>query len=270
MKKRIIKWITGLALTQAALAPPTLAWAHGAEEDGVPLHLGSEYGSCYFDLHPELTAQQFRRFAAEGGQLSQFRTLSSAEVLGQWNFDVAFAMIHSYIDDGNGAWNNTMSHPEDDHYLGDQITIPWFMLRLGVTDSIDVELSGTVDPRANYGFLGIGSKIALLQQKAGAPVSLSIRPSVSSLIGPTETGLVSLSTEFLVSRSFFHLAPFAGVGARGTLAIDNSADTDVGNQGALRPVFLAGLDYNWKALSLGAQVDYSTVLTLGARLGVRL
>lgn len=270
MKTRIIKWILGLALIQTTLFPATLAWAHGAETGDVPLHLGDQYGSCYFDLHSDLTRSQFRRFAAEGGQLSQFRTLSSADVLGQWRFDVALAMTHSYIDDGNGAWNNTMSHPEDDHYLGEEVSIPHLMLRMGVTERVDVEVSGTLDPRANYGFLGIGVKTALLQEHAGAPVSVAIRPSLSTLLGPTEVALASLSSELLLSRAAYGLAPFVGLGARGTLAFDRSADTDVGTQGAVRPVVLAGLDYNSAGLSLGAQVDYSAVVTLALRVGMRL
>ncbi|PKN54113.1 MAG: hypothetical protein CVU56_28280 [Deltaproteobacteria bacterium HGW-Deltaproteobacteria-14] len=269
MTTRIIRRTVGLALALGALTLPSRAWAHGAEHDDVTLHLGDDYGSCYFDLHSDLTPVQFRKFAAEGGQLSQFRTLSSAEVLGPWVFDVAVAMTHSFIDDGDGAWNNTMSHPEEDHYLGAEVSIPLLMVRMGVTDSVDLEVSGTYDFRANYGFLGVGAKIALLQQKLGAPVSVAIRPSVSTLIGPAEVSLASLSTELLVSRSYYHLAAFVGVGARGTIAFDSSADTNVGNQGALRPVVLAGLEYDLEFLSLGAQVDYSTVLTLAARVGVR-
>jgi hypothetical protein len=252
------------------LVPPTAAWAHGAEADGVPLHIGNDYGSCYFDLHPELTKAQLRTFAAEGGQLSQFRTLSSADVLGQYEFDLALAMTHSYINDGSGAWNNTMSHPDDDHYLGEQVSIPQFIFRMGATERIDVEAFGTFDPRANYGFVGVGTKVALLRQDAGAPVWLAIRPSVSTLIGPPEVALGSMSAELLVSRRFYHLAPFVGLGARGTLAFERSADTDVGTQGAVRPVFLAGLDYAWSVVSLGAQVEYSAVPTLSARVGVRL
>jgi len=101
-------------------------------------------------------------------------------------------------------------------------------------------------------------------------VSVALRPSVSTLVGPAEVSVASLSTELLVSRSFYGLAPFAGIGMRGTLAFDRSAQADVGSQGAVRPVLLTGLDFNWSALSLGAQLDYSAVLTVSARLGVRL
>lgn len=93
-----------------------------------------------------------------------------------------------------------MAHPEVDHYLGEEITIPRLMLRVGVTQSIDVEASGTFDPRANYGFLGVGAKVALLKERQGAPVSVAIRPSMSTLLGPVEVTLASLSTELLVSR----------------------------------------------------------------------
>ena len=55
MKKHVVTRTTGLAIALVALTLPTAAWAHGAEVDGVPLHIGNEYGSCYFDLHSELT-----------------------------------------------------------------------------------------------------------------------------------------------------------------------------------------------------------------------
>lgn len=269
MNTQHLTWTLCLALLLGALTVSPTAWAHGAEHDAVPLHVGDAHGSCYFDLHPELTPRQFRRFAAEGGQLSQFRTLSSAEVLGPWRFDVALALTHSYIDDGAGAWNHTMTHPQGDHFLGEEITIPRLMLRFGLTERVDVEVSGTVDPRANYGFVGIGAKVALMQPRQGAPVSLSLRPAVSTMLGPAEVSLASFSTELLLSRRFYGWAPFVGLGVRGTLAIDHSADADVGTQGAVRPVLLAGLDYTWQALSLGAPVDYSAVVTLAARAGAR-
>lgn len=258
---------TLIALLAALL--PTAALAH-AGEHRVDLHEGYQYDNCYFDLHPELSKSQFRRFAAEAGQIVYFRQVSSAETLGQWNFDLGLTASYSMLDDTKPAWNNTMSHPGDDHYLGEQLLIPQLTLRVGITEHVDIEAYGTVGPGSNYGFVGVAAKVQVLDEKQGMPLSLSIRPSVSGLLGPAEVQVWNLGTDLAVSRRFGGLAPFAGVGLNTSVAIERSDDTDVGTQGALRAVPFAGLDYHWGLLSVGAQAEISAIPVVSARLAMRL
>lgn len=63
-----------IASAALALALPTGAWAH---ERNIDLHVGTAYESCYFDLHPELTEDQFQtlgagNFEAEVSDLTAF------------------------------------------------------------------------------------------------------------------------------------------------------------------------------------------------------
>jgi len=259
--------IFGLALV---LALPTSASAHGGDDPrGVGLHVGDAHDSCYFDLHPELTARQFRQFAAEGGQLARFRQTSGADTLGAGTFDVSLGYAYFFLDDAKGTWNNTMSHPQSDHYLGQELGIPYLTLRVGLTDDVDGEIYGTLNPGSNYGLVGVASKIRLLEQDERVPVSVALRPSMSALLGPSEVSVWNLAADLSVSRSFHGIAPFAGVALSSSLAVDNSDDTDAGNQLAVRPVAFGGVDFNWKFVSVGAQAEFSDVPALALRAGGR-
>lgn len=267
MMMRPLAITVGLAIV---LALPSGALAHGSSDPrGVGLHVGNDHSSCYFDLHPELTARQFRQFAAEAGQLARFRQMSGAATLGAGTFDVNLGYATFFLDDAKGTWNNTMSHPQADHYLGQQLGIPYLSLRVGLTDEVDGELYGTVGPGSNYGLIGIASKIRLLEQDEDMPVSVAVRPSVSALVGPTEVQVWNVSADLSVSRDIHGLEPFAGVTLSSSLAVDSSNDTDAGSQVALRPVAFAGLDYHWRFLTVGAQAEISDVPALALHAGGR-
>lgn len=234
----------------------------------VDLHVDKAYDSCFFDLHPELTEGQFQQFAAEGGQVVRFRQMSAATTLGKGNFDVSMNYAYFFLDDEKGAWNNTMSHPEADHYLGQELGFPQLSLRVGLTDRVDAEAFGTVNFLSNYGFAGVASKIAILRQSPSMPVSVAVRPSVSGLMGPSEVQVVNASTDIAVSRTVVRgLSPFAGVTGSITAAIDSSDDTDVGNQAAARTVAFVGVEYRFGHLIAAAQAEISDLPALGLRLG---
>lgn len=255
------------------LAVPTRALAHSGSHDGgsrdIELHVGNAYESCYFDLHSALTARQFRQFAAEGGQMGHFRQVSGASTLGAGVFDVSLGYSYFFLDDAKGAWNNTMSHPQADHYLGQELGIPNLTLRVGLTDRLDAEVYGTLNWQSNYGIVGVATKIRVLEQGHGSPVSVAIRPSASALVGPAEVQVYTLAGDASVSYRIGGFEPFAGVGLRSTVAIDNSDDTDVGHQDAHRPIAFAGLDYHWRFVSAGASAEISDLAAVAVRLGGR-
>jgi hypothetical protein len=255
-----------IACAAIVLALPTGAWAH---ERNIDLHVGTAYESCYFDLHPELTEAEFQEWAAEAGQILRSRQMSSAETLGAGNFEVGLGYSYFFLDDSKGAWNNTMSHPADDHYLGEELGTPYLELKLGVSDDVDAEVFGIVNWQANYGFVGVASKIRLLDETEGKLMSLSVRPSASALLGPSEVQAYNLSGDVAVSRNFHGFSPFAGVTLSTTLAVESSDDTDVGNQAAARTLAFAGLEYRWKFISAAAQAEVSDLTAFALHVGGR-
>jgi hypothetical protein len=245
------------------LSAPIAAWA----QDEPELHVGTDYDSCYFDLHSELTADELQQFAAEGGQIVRSRQLSSAETLGRGKLAVSVDYAYFFIDDTKGAWNNTMSHPDADHYLGKELAFPQLTVRYGVSKRVDLELGGSVNWTSNWGFVGVASKIRILEQGGRMPVSVAVRPSVSALLGPSEMQAVNASADVTVSRNIHGFAPFGGVTMSSTIIIENSDDTDVGNQAASRPLAFAGLEYRWKHVNAAAQAELSDLVAFGLRVG---
>ncbi len=128
------------------------------------LHVGNLHSSCFFDLHPELTQQEFEEFADEIGSILRFRQLGETTTLGKGKWDVSLQYTSSSIDDTKGAWNNTMSHPDADHYLGSSISFPRIVARFGVSERVDLGVWGSLNPRSNYGMVGVDTRIALLRQ----------------------------------------------------------------------------------------------------------
>jgi hypothetical protein len=162
-----------------------------------------------------------------------------------------------------------MSHPDDEHYLGQELAIPALEVRVGVTDDIDAEVFGTVNWLSNYGFVGVASKLRLLDEDDGRPVSLSVRPSASALLGPSEVQIYDFSTDVAVSRDFHGFAPFAGVTVSTSLAVESSDDTDIGHQSAARTLAFAGVEYRWKFINAAAQAEVSDLTALALRVGGR-
>jgi hypothetical protein len=257
------------ALSLAAFLVPAPASAHGDPGAPAPLHVNTDYSSCFFDLHPELTKEEFKEFTSELGSILRFRQLDDTTTLGKGHFDVSVQMANTPIDDLKGAWNNTMSHPAADHYLGRSISFPRIVARYGVSDRVDVGAWGGYAFGANYGLVGADTKIALMRQGPDRPVSVSIRPSITSLVGPSEIWVGNASIDVSVSRALGPLSPYVGVATTASLAIERSDDVDLDPATAEGSLAYAGLSYRWRALIVSAEVEKAALVSYAFRIGTR-
>src|SRR5687768_3108786 len=119
-------------------------------------------------LRPELTSDAFTAFTADLGSLLRFRQLGDSTTLGRGNVDVAMQLANAPIPDGTWSWS---------------LSFPRVAARVGVGDRVDLGAWGGVNADANYGVLGFDTKIALMTEGSSRPVSVSIRPSITSLVG---------------------------------------------------------------------------------------
>lgn len=267
--RRFPTLVSTLGFAAALVAAPAGA-QHSNDGRPVPhLHVNGAHESCFFDLHPELTKDEFEEFSAELGSVLRFRQFGAATPLGKGNVDISVQYANTPIDDSKGAWNNTMSHPTADHYLGDAIQFPRIVGRFGVSDRVDVGAWGGLDPHANYGLIGVDTTIALVRQGPGRAVSVSIRPSLTSLVGPSELWVGNASLDLSVSRGFGSLSPYLGVATTASLAVERSADVDLEPATAGGSLVYAGLSYHWKHLLLSAEVEKGALVSYGFRLGTR-
>ena len=138
-----------------------------------------------------------------------------------------------------------------------------------MSDRVDIGAWGGYNTGLNYGLVGGEARIALLREGALSPVSLLLRPSVTSLVGPSEVWAANASIDFSVSRAIGPIAPFAGVATTGTLAIERSNDVSLDPATANGSIAYAGLSYRWRSVAVSAEVEKHTHVTYAFRLGTR-
>jgi hypothetical protein len=207
-----------------------------------------------FDLRPGLTETEFAEFTAELGSVLRFRQLADTTTLGKGNVEVG-------VQFGNV--------PTENRNLSRSISFPRIVARFGASDRVDVGAWGGFEPDASYGMAGVDTKIALLKQGPSWPVSVSIRPSFTTLIGPSEVWAANASIDVSVSRALGPVSPYAGIATTASLAIERSQDVDLNPATADGSLAYAGLSYTWRALSLSGEVEKGTRASYAFRIGTR-
>lgn len=207
-----------------------------------------------FDLQPGLTKAEFAELTGEIGSVLRFRQLGDATPLGKGNGDISVQV-------GN--------RPTGNRSLGRSMAFPRVVARFGASDRVDIGAFGGFEPDANYGMAGFDTKIALFVQGPARPVSLAIRPSVTSLIGPSQLLAANASIDVSISRSFGAFSPYAGVATTGSIAYERSANVDLDPAVANGSISYAGLSYAFRALVASAEVEKGTRVSYAFRLGTR-
>lgn len=266
----IFSMFTGIILV------PAFASAHGGHAHtsagaAPKLHVGNEYDDCYFDLHPELTQHQFGVFAAEVNAIGRFMQLTAPQTLGTNGWSLSLAISATPMNDAKGAWNNTFSHPKDDHYLGDLRQIPRLIVHYGVMQHLDLGLWGTVNPASNFGLVGIDAKIGVYDDVVGdVPVYVAFRPSASSVVGPKEVWFGNLAADLTAGIRVVGLSPYVGVGGTLGVAVEKSKDVALDPAITFKPVGVTGLSYKIGYFHAAAEATWSTVQTFGLSLGASI
>lgn len=224
--------------------------------------------SSVFELHPELTQDEFKEFTAQLGSVLRFRQLGDTTTLERGSVELGVQFASPPIDDSKGPWNNVMSRPTD-HPLAASMSVPQVVARFGLSDRTDLGVWGGLGPHANYGLVGVDTKIALLKQGPARPVSVSIRPSITSLIWPSEVWVGTASVDLTVSRAFGRVSPYVGVAASTSLAVERSEHVALDPATAERSLAYAGLSYRWRALAVSGEVEKAAKVSYAFRIGTR-
>ena len=217
-----------------------------------PARAGAQ--SSDITLRPGLTSEEFKEFTANLGSILRFRQLGDAATLGKRKGDVSVQLANTSVEDPKGA---------------PSLSFPQVVARVGVSDRVDIGAWGGFNANSNYGLVGFDTRIALLTQGPARPVSVSIRPSITSLVGPSDVWVASAGVDLSVSRAFGPVSPYVGVATTGSLAIERSKDVDLDPATAERSLSYAGLSYRWRALSLAAEVEKGADVSYGFRIGTR-
>lgn len=257
------------AVALVTILVPSSASAQGVSDSRPPLHVNTAYRSCFFQLHPELTREEFKEFAGEVGLVLRFRQMDEPRPSRRGVFEVGAQFTNTPIDDTKGAWNNTMSHPAADHYLGEAVALPGLVVRAGLSDRVALGAWGTFAPNANYGIAGIDSQILVLKQGPSHPVSLSVRPSISSLIGPSDVWAGNASIDVVVGRTFGAASSYVGFATSASGAIERSTAVDLRPVVATDSLAYVGLSYALGRTVVAAEVEKGRLVSYAVRIGRR-
>lgn len=223
----------------------------------------------YFQLRPDLTKSQFEDFTGELGSVLRSRQLGDATTVEKGKIDLSVQFANTAIDTSKSAWNYTLSDPTASNDLGRAMSFPRVLARFGVSDRVDIGAWGGIDPHARYGLVGVDTKIALVKQGPARPVSVAVRPSFASLIGPSDVWAATMGVDLSVSRAFGALSPYAGVAASSSGAIERSRAVHLDPVSAGEAFSYAGVSYHWRSLTLSAEVDNGNRTSYGFSLGTR-
>jgi hypothetical protein len=201
-----------------------------------------------FNLQPGLTKAEFKTFADEIGSVLRFRQLGDPAPIGKGEGHIGVQFANTPFDDA----------------------LPRVVGRFGLSDRVDFGAWGGFNTSSNWGLAGIDTTIALVMQGPGRPVTISLRPSITSLIGPSEVWVGNASIDLSVTRTYRDFSPYAGVATTGSAALERSKDIDldpvVADGGSLA---YAGLSYRWRSVVASAEVEKGSFVSYGFRIGTR-
>jgi hypothetical protein len=232
----------------------------------VVLHVDPSIKDCEVRFAPELTQSAFRRFAREFGSVSAFKQGAPPKTLGRWGVAVDVEQIFFRVDETSSAWNDTFTHPTADHWLGADKAFPKLRLRLGVTDDVEVGAFFTKSPEANYGWLGLEGKYAVLQQDGDMPVALAVRGAYTKTLYVADMDMHAVTADVSVGRTFWNVVtPYLALGADGVIARETTNAVDLKTERLVVPHLAGGVEVRWWHLAFGAEAQVSALTTVQAQ-----
>jgi hypothetical protein len=214
---------------------------------------------------PQLTQDAFGRFVREFGSVSAFKQAAPPAPLGRGGISLGLEYVFFSVDEASAAWNDTFAHPAADHWLGSDKSLPMLRLRVGVTDDVEVGAFFSENPNANYGWLGLEAKYAVLEQRDDVPVTLAVRGAYTKTLFVTDMNMHALTADVSVGRTFWNvLTPYLAVGGDAVLAKETSDAVELKNEYVFVPHVTAGLEARYWHVSVGAEAQLSTLTSYQA------
>jgi opacity protein-like surface antigen len=224
------------------------------------LHVDPSVDDCSVRFAPELTQGAFHTFAREFGSVSAFKQGAPPETLGAWRVALDVEQLYFSVDEKSAAWNDTFTHPDSSHELGASKAFPKLRLRVGVTDDLELGAYYTENLEANYGWLGVDAKYALLHQRDGAPVSLAVRAAYTKTLYVADMNMHAVTADVSVGRTLWNvLTPYVGLGGDTVLVRETSPAVDLEDEAIFVPRLTAGVEARWWHLGVGAEAHVAAL-----------
>lgn len=230
------------------------------------LNVDPSVDDCSVRFAPDLTQPAFRRFAREFGSVSAFKQASPPTTLGRRGIAVGLEQMYFSVEEKSAAWNDTFVHPDGYHPLGSDLNFPKLRLRFGVTDDLDIGAFFAKNPSANYGWLGLEAKYAILQQRGDMPIALAVRGAYTKTLYVADMDMHALSADVSAGHTFWKvLTPYVGAGADAVLARETSRAVDLRTERLVVAHVTGGVEVRYWHVAIGLEAQRSALTTLQAQ-----
>jgi hypothetical protein len=267
--------LSAAAAALVLLANPAAGTAQHPQKN-ITLHINTRWDECAFQLDPALTQDAWRQFTEEAALVAYLRPLTDARPLGAGRVEVSLLQWATAIDDSDSAWNDTFVHPHETHWLmdGDRLAFPGLMVRVGVSDRMDLGGYVTKNPESNYGFYGgqLQYNIVNDQKREWAG---SGRMSFVSLFGPEDLKLTVLGLDFIASKTFpvnrlLSVSPYVGISSYLSYSREMSPVVDLDDEIVPGSQAMIGAVADVSRMRLAVELSSARVQTLSFKVGVGL
>lgn len=237
------------------LSLPAVAYA-----DDPVLHVDSSVDDCEVRFAPELTQAAYHRFTREFGSVSAYKQMGAPGVLDGKGLSFGIEYMAFQVDEAAPAWNDTFVHPDATHWLGEDKQFAKLKLRVGIGHRTDLGAYYTMNPNANYGWLGVDVKHELLRQSPTMPVTLAVRGAYTKTLFVGDMDMHALSADVSAGHTFrYHITPYLGVGTDAVLARETSPMVELDTEYNTVGRAFAGVELALRGLRIGAEGHYSEI-----------
>ena len=250
----------------------SVSYAHNAN-----LHLTNKWKQCSFEIDPSLTQDAWQQFTREGGLISYFRPLASAKPLGARKFEIILTQGWAPIDDTDPAWNDMFVHIHSTHWLiGEKadkegeitaghadsrhsLPLPLPLIRVGLTDRIDLGGTFIMAPGANYGFGGVQLQYSILNDTE-KNLAAAARIGGMGIVGPEDFNLTTYSIDLLASKDISRFTAYGGLGTYLMHSHETTSVVDLDDENLLGLQGMVGVNTTlFSHLRIGAEISISAL-----------
>lgn len=247
-----------IALGATTFAPGALA------HEG--LHVNESNETCDFEFSADLTQSAFARFTREVGDIVVFKN-GGAAVLPAGRAELGIGYSSSPIDQHSAAWNDTFTHPDAGHELGDAISLPMLYGRIGLGRGMDLGAYFTGNPDASYRLAGLGLKRSVHRDAAGLS-SLAVSLDYGLLFGPDDTTVHALGTDLHAGRTWEAFTAHASAGLTWAHAVERSPVVALESEDTVGPHGSVGVSPRlWRQLNMDITARFASANTFEVRFG---
>ena len=213
------------------------------------------------DSVESLNQSQFLELTKNLGAATHYKSISPSEPLGALGFDIGLRVSSTEMD------NSLFDLASDGDFDTDEIIVPSVSIHKGLLLGLDIGASLGAIPGTDATIVGAEVRYALVRGGVAAP-AIGLRASYSQVNGVDDFSLNNTALELGISKGFFFLTPYAGVGIVSTSADPEDIDGLSSERDNQRKVFVGATINLGLAVTLEAERT-GDFRTYTAKAGIR-